>query len=163
MAPHGGGQSLRYREMRMARTGKKRSNAREMRRLEKDLFAKRNQLCRQIEQQRAGMLTGSDPDDEGAAAVSSIEKELAASTMDRAMRSLTEVEAALKSIESGHYGVCTHCGQHISEARLKALPWTRLCVECAGGGVKHDAPGVHPQITTSALAALGAGAKSRAR
>jgi DnaK suppressor protein len=135
----------------------KRAKSKETRRLEKDLLAKRDQLGKQIEQQRAGILMERDTDDEGAAAVSSVEKELAANNLARAMRSLTEVEIALKSIESGDYGICTRCGEQISEARLNALPWARVCVECAGGGVKNDLDPdrVHPQVAASALQSSG--------
>ena len=44
---------------------------------------------------------------------------------------LQEIEAALKRIELGTYGVCTNCGTQIAEARLEALPWATLCIDCA--------------------------------
>ena len=40
------------------------------------------------------------------------------------------IEAAISRIEDGSYGVCTMCGQDISIARLKAVPWTSVCIEC---------------------------------
>jgi len=124
------------RKRNMPRT--KKAKAKGTRGVERDLLAQREQLRKQIEKQRAQILIVRDTDDEGAAAVSSVETELAAANLDRAMRSLAEVERALKSIESGDYGKCARCGEQISEARLKALPWTRVCVECAGGGVSGD-------------------------
>ena len=30
----------------------------------------------------------------------------------------------------GTYGECEGCGEEISAARLKALPWARYCVTC---------------------------------
>ena len=44
---------------------------------------------------------------------------------------LEEIEAALKRIEEGTYGICTNCGTQIAEARLEALPWATLCIDCA--------------------------------
>ena len=79
----------------------KKAKAKGTRGVEKDLLAQREQLRKQIEKQRAQILIVRDTDDEGAAAVSSVETELAAANLDRAMRSLAEVERALKSIESG--------------------------------------------------------------
>ena len=38
---------------------------------------------------------------------------------------LHEVEAALRRIEDGTYGVCEFTGMRIPIARLKAIPWTR--------------------------------------
>jgi RNA polymerase-binding transcription factor DksA len=40
---------------------------------------------------------------------------------------LSEVDAALRRIEAGTYGVCEASGRAISSARLRALPWTRYC------------------------------------
>jgi len=134
-------------------------------RMEKELRAKREELLKKIEQHRAEMVAETEPDDEGAAAVASVETEFAATTLDLAMRSLREIEAALKSIESGEYGICGRCGQPIGEARLKALPWTRVCVECAGGGVKTDEQQgrVHPYVATSGLSAGSGSARTRVK
>ena len=42
-----------------------------------------------------------------------------------------QVSEALVRIEDGSYGQCESCGKSISEERLKALPYTPFCVECA--------------------------------
>jgi len=46
------------------------------------------------------------------------------------VRLLRAIEDALARINHGTYGVCTVCKQPISKARLKAVPWTHLCMEC---------------------------------
>ena len=43
---------------------------------------------------------------------------------------LAEIEAALKRIEEGTYGLCSNCGKPIPEERLEALPWATLCIDC---------------------------------
>jgi DnaK suppressor protein len=43
---------------------------------------------------------------------------------------LRAIESALARIENGSYGVCTMCEDEISVARLKAVPWTSLCIAC---------------------------------
>lgn len=43
---------------------------------------------------------------------------------------LEKVEAALRKIEQGTYGICDICKKPIPEERLKALPYATLCVEC---------------------------------
>ena len=43
---------------------------------------------------------------------------------------LQAIEEALWRIEKGTYGVCRDCGQPIAEARLNAIPWTRVCISC---------------------------------
>jgi DnaK suppressor protein len=43
---------------------------------------------------------------------------------------LQAIEEALWRIEKGIYGVCRDCGEPIAEARLQAIPWTRVCITC---------------------------------
>jgi RNA polymerase-binding protein DksA len=43
---------------------------------------------------------------------------------------LAEIDAALKRIEAGTYGVCINCGKQIPPERLEALPWATLCIDC---------------------------------
>lgn len=43
---------------------------------------------------------------------------------------LTELNEAIDRIEEGSYGICTMCGSEINEARLEAIPYARLCLEC---------------------------------
>jgi DnaK suppressor protein len=45
---------------------------------------------------------------------------------------LRAIEAALSRIEDGSYGVCTECGEDINPVRLKAVPWTSVCISCKG-------------------------------
>ena len=44
---------------------------------------------------------------------------------------LAHVNQALAAIESNQYGVCTECGQEISQDRLIAYPGATLCQDCA--------------------------------
>ena len=41
------------------------------------------------------------------------------------------VEEALEKIEDGTYGDCISCEGKINIERLKAVPYARLCIECA--------------------------------
>jgi DnaK suppressor protein len=43
---------------------------------------------------------------------------------------LQAIEEALYRMEKGTYGVCRDCGEPIAEARLNAIPWTRVCKSC---------------------------------
>lgn len=45
-------------------------------------------------------------------------------------RELAMVERALKSLRAGHYGRCESCEKAIPIARLQALPYTTLCINC---------------------------------
>ena len=61
------------------------------------------------------------------------ERDLALSAQARA--AVDEIDHALAKIEAGTYGNCERCGQPIPKARLKALPYARLCVGCKSGGL----------------------------
>jgi DnaK suppressor protein len=45
-------------------------------------------------------------------------------------QSLYELDDALKRIEEGTFGVCEECNTVLTKARLKALPYARLCLNC---------------------------------
>ena len=43
---------------------------------------------------------------------------------------LQAIEEALWRLEKGTYGICRDCGEPIAPARLRAIPWTRVCITC---------------------------------
>lgn len=58
------------------------------------------------------------------------DKDFALSLLSQEQDALYEIEEALKRIEYGTYGVCESSGKPIPVARLQALPFARLTVEC---------------------------------
>lgn len=44
---------------------------------------------------------------------------------------LKRIKNALKRIEQGSYGTCQNCDKEINEERLKGLPETPFCIDCA--------------------------------
>lgn len=64
--------------------------------------------------------------------IASIERERELTLMlgDRDRDKLSEIEDALERIKDTSYGGCEECGEPIAEDRLRALPFTRVCVEC---------------------------------
>jgi DnaK suppressor protein len=43
---------------------------------------------------------------------------------------LQAIDEALLRIDKGTFGICRDCGEPIAEARLNAIPWTRVCITC---------------------------------
>ncbi len=48
-----------------------------------------------------------------------------------AQQEMRQIEAALERLDEGEYGVCTVCGERISDKRLDVLPYTPFCRNCA--------------------------------
>jgi YteA family regulatory protein len=63
-------------------------------------------------------------------ATETYDRELDYTLEENSQHVLAEIEAALKRIEEGTYGMCSNCGNQIPEERLEALPWATLCIDC---------------------------------
>jgi RNA polymerase-binding protein DksA len=66
---------------------------------------------------------------EGGSMAFELEKEL--SVDQNTADLLDKVERALSRMERGEYGICEACGKSIPVARLEALPYVTLDVDCA--------------------------------
>jgi DnaK suppressor protein len=49
----------------------------------------------------------------------------------QAVQHLAEIDAAVKRLEAGSYGLCEICGEPIAPGRLEARPTARTCIACA--------------------------------
>lgn len=49
---------------------------------------------------------------------------------NRGRDTLLQIDGALRRIDEGSFGACEHCDESISEARIKAFPFTTLCIDC---------------------------------
>lgn len=65
----------------------------------------------------------------------SIERERDLAMSAQARVAIDEIDRALEKIDAGTYGICERCHQPIMRARLKALPYASLCVQCKSGGL----------------------------
>ena len=51
--------------------------------------------------------------------------------LDRmAEETLEEIDAALKRLDDGTYGICVDCSGPIASERLEALPTAARCLQC---------------------------------
>ena len=57
------------------------------------------------------------------------DRDFALSLLSSDQDAVYEIEAALRRIERGTFGVCEVTGKTIPKARLDAIPWTRFTVE----------------------------------
>lgn len=105
------------------------------------LEAKRDELHKHLRGRLAEAVDDREPDDEGAEAIRSITTDMVIATIERQRVELAEIEAALKRMKAGEYGICEECGVEIPQVRLNALPWTRSCVDCAEGVARNGTTG----------------------
>lgn len=66
-------------------------------------------------------------------ATQSLDKEILFELSDNERRILRDIEAALRKMEKGTYGLCEHCKKVIDKKRIKALPSARYCMSCQSG------------------------------
>ena len=59
-----------------------------------------------------------------------LHQEIVVSRLSLMNQRLTQVQAALKRLGEGMYGICARCGNDINPERLKAIPYTTFCVNC---------------------------------
>jgi DnaK suppressor protein len=57
-------------------------------------------------------------------------RELAIGNLERESSRLRDVQAALRRIDAGMFGICLDCEEDINLKRLSAVPWTRFCIAC---------------------------------
>jgi DnaK suppressor protein len=117
---------------------KNRRKKSEIEHLREILLAKRDELNNRIEQRREEILMEQEPEDDAGIAARNNSAGMAIANIERELRTLSEIDLSLRRMETGEYGVCGVCGEPIPLARLNAIPWTRRCVNCAGGGVSRD-------------------------
>ncbi|HEX9968942.1 MAG TPA: TraR/DksA C4-type zinc finger protein [Acidimicrobiales bacterium] len=94
------------------------------------LKAEADQLAQEME---PGDIQFDEESGEGGTMNIDRERDLALSAQARA--AVDEIDHALVKVGNGTYGTCENCGQPIPKARLKALPYARLCVACKSGGL----------------------------
>jgi len=64
------------------------------------------------------------------AALDSAQDEISSQLAEVEGRELASIENALQRMRDGQYGVCEGCSCSIPMARLNALPYATLCIEC---------------------------------
>ena len=64
------------------------------------------------------------------AALDSAQDEISSQLAEVESRELASIENALERMRDGQYGVCEGCSISIPMARLNALPYATLCIDC---------------------------------
>lgn len=75
-------------------------------------------------------LRSESPGDVIDAAYDSAQDEISSQLAEVESRELANIENAIERMKAGKYGVCEVCGGKIPMARLNALPYATVCIEC---------------------------------
>ncbi len=114
-------------------------NKRQLAEIKKKLLEERKSLLKQYHDLEEGNLSTSQSDLTGEVSFDeeyadsgtfTFERERDLSLSNNVKDLIERVDIALKKIEQGTYGICDICKGPIPEARLKALPYANLCIEC---------------------------------
>lgn len=104
--------------------------------LQRMLLAKRQEILDEIRGSLGQSLTEDQQRrleaamDVGDQALMDLQRELGISLLEMRNRKRQLIEDALVRVAEGLYGICAECGVEISEKRLAAVPFAKLCVEC---------------------------------
>jgi len=96
----------------------------------------RQDLSKNVEDKRILDMLDPEVGDSIDQATQSLDKEILFELSDNERKMLDSIDAALRKIDNGIYGVCEHCKNPIEKKRLKALPSARYCLPCQSGTEK---------------------------
>jgi DnaK suppressor protein len=100
-------------------------------RWEKLLSALRAECERRLARWQSEAQRDRQPEDEAGLASQAQAEQVRLAELEHDRRLLAEIERALERLARGSFGRCERCQRPIGEPRLRALPWTRLCRDCA--------------------------------
>jgi DnaK suppressor protein len=106
----------------------------------KRLLAELQAHQQRVDRARNELPVDSDPDDDAGIASRSAYREVTMGKLERDLQTMVEIERALRRLDKGQYAICVGCQSRIPDARLKAIPWTRTCIACAGRSNRFAGP-----------------------
>jgi DnaK suppressor protein len=68
--------------------------------------------------------------DQGESSEVDIQEDIEFALIQMKSETLTKINEALRRLDESTYGNCFECGEEISEARLRALPFAVRCKDC---------------------------------
>ncbi len=102
--------------------------------LKKILENRRRELMSEVHDKMRDVRTETAKDrevlDQGESSESDIQEDIELALIQMKAETLTKMNEAVRRLEEGTYGNCFECGDEISEARLRALPFAVRCKDC---------------------------------
>ena len=102
--------------------------------LKKMLDNRRRELMAEVQGRMRDVRTEGNKErdamDQGESSEVDIQEDIELALIQMKSETLNKIEAARRRLEDGTYGDCFECGDEISEARLRALPFAVRCKDC---------------------------------
>lgn len=102
-------------------------------RLRKVLIQKREDIIREARNEIKRFKSGENRQlvetvmDDGDLSVVDLAEDISLKQLSTHRETLIKVDAAIRKLEEGTYGICEECGEEISEERLKIMPFAIYC------------------------------------
>lgn len=102
--------------------------------LRKMLEERRRELMNEVQGKMRDVRSAEGKDrevlDQGESSEVDIQEDIEFALIQMKSETLNKISAALRRLEENTYGNCFECGDEISEARLRALPFAVRCKDC---------------------------------
>ena len=102
--------------------------------LKKMLEDRRRELMNEVQGRIRDVRSDSNKErevlDQGESSEVDIQEDIEFALIQMKSETLNKIDAALRRLEDGTYGDCFECGDEISQARLRALPFAVRCKDC---------------------------------
>lgn len=108
----------------------------ELSEIEARLSEMRGDITKAVDDKKNFDMTEPEVGDSIDQAAQSLDKEILFELSDNERSMLDNIEAAMRKLDNGTYGMCEHCKKRIEKKRLKALPAARYCMLCQSGSEK---------------------------
>ena len=125
--------------------------------IRKNLVSMRDDMLRTVRKQQVE--EGVDNGDSVDQASQSIEKELLFELSDNERTTLDMIDAAIRKVDNGTYGLCEATQKPIGRARLEAIPYCRYSIEYQNQ-LEHKETEAEPGPDFSTIGEFGGGAES---
>jgi DnaK suppressor protein len=102
--------------------------------LKKMLEDRRRELMNAVQHKMRDVRSSEGKDrevlDQGESSEVDIQEDIEFALIQMKSETLSKIDAALRRLDENTYGNCFECGDEISEARLRALPFAVRCKDC---------------------------------
>lgn len=105
----------------------------------------RDELDNTADKHRIDLLN-SEPGDTGDESLANALADFNVAQLDRHIQAMRDIEAALRRVKDGDYGVCTDCGDDVGFARLQAYPTAKRCIVCQEKREREYVQEGHPKM-----------------